>query len=157
MPPHLDYQELCSGCVSEDHHSTRRKRRLSLARSSRGQLRALLASRFLNSLKLLAHMTDAGSTSVANTGGIAVVRVDSDQGLHILGLDVLDNNLAWTLALVVAAVTARSVQLPCIHNGESINGDGSLAVVLHNLVLGLLSTSTLDECVSGSEDGNGIL
>jgi hypothetical protein len=29
--------------------------------------------------------------------------------------------------------------------------------VLHHLIFGLLGASTFDECVSGSEDGNGIL
>lgn len=135
----------------------RRNRRLSLAGSSRSELGALLAGRLLNSLKLLAGVLDARSTSSANAGGVAIVGVDSNQGIDTLGLDVLDNNLAGALALVVGAVSARAVQLACIHDSESINGDSSLAVVLDHLILGLLSTSALDESISSSEDGNGIL
>lgn len=128
-----------------------------MAGSSRGQLRALLLLGLVHSLELLADMLDAGSTSAADLGRIAVVGVDSDQGRHVLGLDVLDNNLARALALVVAAVAARAVKLACVHNSESINGDGSGTVVLHNLVLGLLGAATLDEGISGAEDGNGVL
>lgn len=135
----------------------RRKRRLPLARSSRGELWALLARRLVDSFELLAHVLDARSTGSAHARGIAIVGVDSDQGFHTLGLDVLDHNVTGALALVAAAVSARAVQLACIHNSESINGDSSLSVVLHHLVFGLLGTSALDECVSSSEDGNGIL
>lgn len=84
----------------------RRKRRLSLARSSRSQLGALLLFLLVNSLELLADVLDAGSTGAADFGNIAVVGVDSNQGRHVVGLDVLDHNLARALALVVAAVTA---------------------------------------------------
>lgn len=102
-------------------------------------------------------MLDAGSTRVAHIRRIAVVGVDSHQRFHALGLDVLDHYFPWTLTLVAAAVAARSIQLACIHHSESINGDGPFAVVLHHLIFGLLGASTFDECVSGSEDGNGIL
>ena len=102
-------------------------------------------------------MLNAGSTGVAHTRSVTVVGVDSDQGGHVLSLDVLDHNLAGALALVVAAVSARAVQLSGVHNSESVDGDGSLSVVLNHLVFGLLGTSALDEGVSGSEDGNGIL
>lgn len=84
----------------------RRKFRLSLARSGRSQLGALLLVRLLNSLELLAHVRDAGSTSTGDLGVVAVVGVDSNQGRHVLGLDVLDHDRARALALVVAAVAA---------------------------------------------------
>lgn len=83
-----------------------RKRRLSLARSSGSQLGALLLGGLLNSLELLAHVLDVGSTSTADLGVVTVVGVDSNQSRHVAGLDVLDNDGARALALVVAAVAA---------------------------------------------------
>lgn len=130
---------------------------MSLTRGSRGELRALLARRLLDSFKLLAHVLDAGSTGVAHARSVTVVRVDSNQSLHVVGLHVLDNNVSGALALVVATVSTGAIQLSCIHHSESIDGDGSLAIVLNHLVLGLLGTTALDERISGSKDGNGVL
>lgn len=83
-----------------------RKSQLSLAGISRSQLGALLVVRLLNTLELLAHVLDVGSTSIADLSLVAVVGVDSNKGRHVTGLDVLDHDGARALALVVAAVTA---------------------------------------------------
>lgn len=83
-----------------------RERRLSLAGSSGSKLGALLLGGLLNTLELLANVLDAGSTSTADLGVVTVVGVDSNQGRHVVGLDVLDDDSARALALVVAAVTA---------------------------------------------------
>jgi hypothetical protein len=133
------------------------KRSLALAGSSRLELGALTVLRLVNTLVLLADVADIRSTGAADAGGIAVVGVDSNQGRDAGGFDVLDDDVAGALALVVAAVAAGAVQLAGVDNGESVNGDGSGTVVLNDLVAGFLGATTLDEGVSGSDDGDGVL
>jgi len=69
-------------------------------------------------------------------------------------LDVLDDNGAGHRVL---AVTARAVKLAKVHDGEAINGNGTLAVVLDDLVVGTLGTSTFDESVAVTLDAECVL
>jgi hypothetical protein len=69
-------------------------------------------------------------------------------------LDVLDNNRAGDGVL---AVTASTVELAEVRNLETIDGDGSLSVVLDDLVGSRLGASTLDEGVTVTLQGKSVL
>ena len=60
-------------------------------------------------------------------------------------LDVLDDDAARNRVL---AVTASTVELAEVGDLETVDGDGSLAVMLDNLVGSRLSTAALDKRVS---------
>jgi hypothetical protein len=60
-------------------------------------------------------------------------------------LDVLDHDGARNRVL---AVTARTVQLAKVHGGETVDSDSTLAVVLNDLVVRTLGTSTFDERIA---------
>lgn len=69
-------------------------------------------------------------------------------------LDVLDDNGASDRVL---AVTASTVELAEVGNLETVDGDGSLTVVLDDLVGGRLGTATLDEGVTVTLEGKSVL
>jgi hypothetical protein len=69
-------------------------------------------------------------------------------------LDVLDDDTAGDGVLAVAA---RTVQLAKVHDSEAVDGDGTLAVVLDDLVVGALGTSTLDEGVAVTFERESVL
>lgn len=69
-------------------------------------------------------------------------------------LDVLDDNGAGDRVL---AVTASTVELAEVGDLETVDGDGSLTVVLDDLVGGRLGTSALDEGVTVTLQGKSIL
>jgi hypothetical protein len=93
-------------------------------------------------LVLLAHHAGAAARA-ADGRAVAKVGVDADQIRgQAKGSHILYNNLAGALGLVVGAVTARPVQLAGIDNGVVPDRHSALTVVLHDLVKGLLRSST---------------
>lgn len=97
-----------------------------------------------------------GSARAADGSHIAIVGVDADKvGSYAVGLDVLDDNVAG--AAVASAVAAATVKLAGVDDGEAIDGNSAAAVVLDDLVLGVLCTSTLDEDVAAAEGRDGVL
>lgn len=105
-------------------------------------------------LVLNADLLDGRSTSTGDVGDVTLVGVDSGEDLSVVGLDVLDNDVASAHLL---AVTARSVELSEVNDGESINGDRSETIVLDDLVLSTGSTTALDESVTVTLEGESIL
>lgn len=126
---------------------------LALAVGSGADLLALAVA-LGDTLELLADLLDAGAARSRDVGGVAVVGVDANQVGDTLGLDVLDDDMAG--ATVVGAVTASAVELAGVDDGEVLDSDGSAAVVLDNLVLGLLSTTALDQDIASAEGRDGI-
>ena len=57
---------------------------------------------------------------------------------------------------IATAVSARAVELAEVVDGEAVDGDGSLAVVLDDLVFGTSGTSTNDIGVSIPLQGESI-
>lgn len=84
-------------------------------------------------LVLDARLLDGGGAGAGDGGDVAVVGVDADQGLAVVGLDVLDDDVALAHGLAVAA---GAVQLAKVDDGEAVNGHGAQAVVLDDLVVG---------------------
>jgi len=128
----------------DNRHSER------LARSESGELAGgggasgdgLGLAAGLDALKLLADLLDVGSAGGAvDGGGVTEVGVDADKELAAGRLDVLDDNV--TLGALLA-VTAGAVELAEVGNLEAINGDGSSAVVLDDLVVGAGGTAAGD-------------
>lgn len=126
---------------------------LALAVGSGADLLALAVA-LGDTLELLADLLDAGAARSGDVGGVAVVGVDANQVGDALGLDVLDDDVAG--ATVVGAVTASAVELAGVDDGEVLDSDGSAAVVLDNLVLGLLGTTALDQDITIAEGRDGI-
>lgn len=126
---------------------------LALAAVSGADLLALAVA-LADTLELLADLLDAGAARSGDVGGVTVVGVDANQVGDTPGLDVLDDDMAG--ATVVGAVTASAVELAGVDDGEVLDGDGSAAVVLDNLVLGLLGTTALDQDVAIAEGRDGI-
>lgn len=61
------------------------------------------------------------------------------------------------MALVAGlAVTAGAVELAEIHNGEAVDGDGTLSVVLDDLVVSGLCTTTLDKSIAIALKGESV-
>lgn len=86
---------------------------------------------------------------------IAVVGVDADEVRgHAVGADTVDDDVARPA--VVGAVAAAAVQLADVDDGEVLDSDGAAAVVLDDLVLGLLGATALDQDVAGAEGGDGV-
>lgn len=120
-----------------------------LAVSSGGHLRRLRASILNDSLELLADLLDGRAARSRDGGHITEVGVDANQvGSNAVRLNILDNDVTW--ATVVAAVTARAEKLADLHDGVVLDGDGSTAVVLDDLVFGVLGSATLDENAAGA-------
>lgn len=148
-----------------------RRRELTVSTTSRQSLKLTLSTlanglsvdlgagtvAFVHALVLLADIL--GLTARAADGSLVTeVGVDADEvGSHAVGADVLNNDLAGRLGLVVGAVTAAAVQLTGVDDGKVLDGDGSGTVVLDDLVLGLLGSSADDGGVTGTEDGDGVL
>lgn len=119
---------------------------------TRANLLGLLAGN--GTLVLNADLLDGRSASSSDGGDVTLVGVDASEDLSVEGLDVLDDNVAGAHLL---AVTARSVELTEVDNGEAINGDRSETVVLDDLVLSAGSTTALDESVTVALEGESIL
>ena len=106
------------------------------------------------SLELLADGLDGGSAGAGDGGRVTEVGVDAGKNLTVVGLYVLDDDLAGNGVL---AVTAGTVELAEVDDSEAVNGDLTLSVVLDDLVGGGLSTSALDHGVTITLEGEGIL
>jgi hypothetical protein len=135
-------------------HSASRECLLSLTAGGGVDLLALAAVALLYTLKLLANLLDTGSAGARDVGSVAVVGVNTNEVTNALGLDVLDDDVAR--ATVIGAVTTSAVELAGIDDGEAFDGDGTAAVMLNDLVLGLLSTTTLNQSIAIAKDRNGI-
>lgn len=93
-------------------------------------------------LEFLAGILDVANACRAVDGGtVTEVGVDAGEELAVGGLDVLDDNMALGLVL---AVSAGTVELAEVRDLEAVNGDGSGAVVLDDLVLGANGTTASD-------------
>lgn len=134
-------------------HLASRKSLLALAAGGGVDLRALAVA-LLYTHKLLANLLDACSAGARDVGSVAVVGVDANEVTNTLGLDILDDNVAR--ATVVGAVTASAVEFAGVDNGEALDSDGTAAVVLDDLVLGLLSTTTLNQGIAVTKDRDSI-
>lgn len=128
------------------------RRVLASLAGTRANLLGLLAGN--GTLVLNADLLDGRSASSSDGGDVALVGVDASEDLSVEGLDVLDDNVAGAHLL---AVTARSVELTEVDNGEAIDGDRSETVVLDDLVLSTGSTTALDESVTVTLEGESIL
>lgn len=82
------------------------------------------------------------------------VQVVHARGYDTTHLYVFDDDAARNRVL---AVSARAVQLAKVHDGEAVDGDGPLAIVLDHLVLGGLRAAALDHCVAVALDGERVL
>ena len=102
-----------------------------------------------HTLVLLADLL--GDTARAADGsGIAVVGVDTHEvGGDAVDLDVADHDIAW--ATVVGAVATAAVDLADVNESRVLDGHGSAAVVLDDLVAGRGRSATLPENVAVSE------
>lgn len=105
-------------------------------------------------LVLDARLLDAGGAGAGDGGDVAVVGVDAHQSLAVIGLDVLDDDVALAHGLAVAA---GAVQLAEIDDGEAVNGHGAQAVVLDDLVVGAGGAAALDGRVAVALERQGVL
>jgi len=71
-------------------------------------------------------------------------------------VDIVNDNLARRLRLVVGAVATAAVQLPCVNDCEVLDRHCAGAVVLDHFVLGFLRAAADDGCVARAEDGDGV-
>jgi hypothetical protein len=111
----------------------------------------------VNALEFLTD-SEARTLHAGDLSGITEVGVDAHKvGGNAFSRDILHNNLPRAVLLVIAAVSARAVQLANIHHAEAINCHGARSVVLYDLVLGFLGASASDGSVAGAEDGDGVL
>lgn len=105
-------------------------------------------------LELDTDLLDGRSAGAGDGGDVALVGVDTGQDLSVVGLDVLDDNVAGAHLL---AVTARSVELAKVDNGEAIDGDRAETVVLDDLVRSTSGTTTADDSITVTLEGESIL
>lgn len=127
-----------------------------LAVGCRGQLRRLLGAVLDDALELLADLAlQAGCARARDGSDVAVVGVDANEiSSDGLGLDIGQDDISWPILL--AAVSAAAEQLADVDDGVVLDGDRSLAVVLHDLVLCVLGATALDEDVARSLESDGI-
>lgn len=104
-------------------------------------------------LELLADDLDGAGAGARDGGRVAKVGVDARQDLSVVGLDVLDDDVALDAVLAVAA---GAVELAKVDDGEAVDGHGALAVVLDDLVVGGLGAAALDQGVAVALEGEGV-
>jgi hypothetical protein len=122
---------------------------------SRRDFWALLTSILHDTLEFLANVLDALSTAARDSRNITKVGVDAHQvGSNTVGLDIGDNNVARSA--VLAAISTAAEQLSNTDDRVILDGHSATTVVLNNLVLGVLSTTSLDEDASSSLESDGI-
>lgn len=120
----------------------------------RGRNLGRAAAALSHALVLLAHLL-RNTARLADSSGVAVVRVDADQvRSNTVDLDVLDDNIAR--ATVASAVAAAAVDLADVGESGVLDGDGSAAVVLDDLVFGRVGSAALPEDVAVAESGDGV-
>ena len=140
-------------CPAAIHLAGLDGRVLAVIRRARPNLNRLITRRC--PLVLGANLLDIASTNAGRNGSrVAVVGVDADERLAIVGLDVLDADVAQAH---LAAVAAAAVELAKVDGGEAVDGDGAQAVVLDDLVVGVLGAAALDAGVAVAFDGEGVL
>jgi hypothetical protein len=139
----VDHQHLCltSGQL--------RQRSLSALAVGRSRDLGRRSVALAHTLVLLADLL-GNTTRAADGSGIAVVGVDAHEvGGNAVDLDVADHDIAW--ATVVGAVATAAVDLTDVDESRVLDGHGSTAVVLNDLVAGRGSSATLPEDVTVSE------
>lgn len=144
------------GCHKRLHLTGRQLGKLSLtsqAVSSGADLLTLAVS-LLNTLVFLANLL-SNTTRVANGSSVAVVGVDAGQvGLERVGADIGNNNVTRTT--IVGTVATATVEFADIDNSIVTDSDSSTAIVLDDLIVGVLGSTTLNEDIAGSEGRDGI-
>ncbi len=134
---------------SGDKATTNNLARWQLAQSSLVTLAVIHSADLLrvsislaNTLILLTNLL-ALTTASTHSRHITIVAVDAHQvGCHTLDLDVGDNHVSW--AAVVGAITAGAVELASVDDGVVLDRDCATAVVLDDVVFGVLGTATLN-------------
>lgn len=107
-----------------------------------------------NTLVLLTHLL-RNTARLADSSSVTVVGVDAHQvRSNTVYLDVLDDNIAR--ATVASAVAAAAVDLADVGESGVLDGDGSAAVVLDDLVFGRVGSAALPEDVAAAESGDGV-
>ena len=102
------------------------------------------ARSLVDTLVLLTYFFSLATTSRYGST-ITEVAVDTYQiACHTLRLYVLHYDLAGTVVFVVCTISTGSVQFSSVDNGVVLNRHGSLTVVLYNLVLCILCTTSLN-------------
>ena len=116
---------------------------------SRGRDLARRSVALAHTLVLLADLL--GNTArAADSSGITIVGVDAHKvGGNTVDLDVADHDIAW--ATVVGTVTTAAVDLADVNESGVLDGHGSAAVMLNDLVAGRGRSATLPENVAVSK------
>lgn len=91
-----------------------------------------------SALVLDASLLDGSGTGACDGSNIAKVGVDTDEGLAVVCLHVLDHDVALARGLAVAAST---VQLAKVNHSETVDRHRTDTVVLDNLVISASSTT----------------
>lgn len=91
-------------------------------------------------LVLLANGVYIGSAHIApDSGGIAIVAVDASQNAPFDSSNPRNSDMAL---IHLIAISARAIKLSKIVRGEPLDVDGTGAIVLNDLVLGALGTTS---------------
>ena len=126
-----------------------RERSLCSLAVSRGRDLARRSVALAHALVLLADLL-RNTARAADSSRVAVVGVDAHKvGGNAVDLDVADHDIAW--AAVVGAVATAAVDLADVNEGRILDGYGSAAVVLDDLVAGRGCSATLPEDIAVSE------
>lgn len=139
---------------------TARRQRIKLAlRALTRRLSVDLGARsiaLIHALVLLAHIL-RHAAGAADRRLIAEVRVDADEvGGQAVRADVLDDDFARRLGLVVCAVAAAAVQFACVDDGVVLDRHDACTVVLDYFIFGFLCAAAYDEGIACAEDGDGV-
>jgi hypothetical protein len=92
-----------------------------------------------STLEFSADLLDIGGAGGRDSSGVTEVCVDASKKLPRLSDHVLDDDVALS---ALFAVSARAVELAEVDDGEAVDGDGSGAVVLDDLVFSASSAAT---------------
>jgi hypothetical protein len=143
-------------CHKRLHLTGRQLGKLSLTSqtvSSSADLFTITVS-LLNTLVFLANLL-SNTARVADGSSVAVVGVDAGEvRLERVGADIGHNNVTRTT--IVGTVATAAVEFADIDNSIVADSDSSTAIVLDDLIIGVLGSTTLNEDIAGPEGRDGI-
>lgn len=98
---------------------------------------------FLYVFVFLVYFFDIVVVRIGNVGSVVEVGVDVDKFRDIFCFDVLDYDIVRIV--VVWVVVVSMVEFVSVDNGEVMDGDGVMVVVLDNFVVGFLGVIIFNE------------
>lgn len=119
--------------------------------------RTITTVRAVDAEIVLAHVAVPGAASAGDSSSIAKVVVDSNKVRgHAASADILNDNMARAVCLVVRAVATAAVELSRVGNSVIADRNATTAIVLDDLVISTSGTALLNENFARSKSSDSV-